>query len=45
MVGYQRKNLLSHLKQQQLIVLTMIGLRKWFLEYNTNKNPHSTSAV
>jgi len=42
---YQRKHLLSHLKQQQLIVWTKIGLRKRFLEYNTNKIPYSTSAV
>ena len=44
-VDYQRKHLLSHVKQQQLIVWTMIGLRKRFLEFNTNKIPHSTSAV
>jgi len=43
-VDYQRKHL-SQLKQQQFIVWTMIGLRKRFLEYNTNKIPHSTSAV
>jgi len=44
-VDYQRKHLLSQLKQQQLIVWTMIGHRKRFLEYNSNKIQHSPSAV